>query len=189
MTEQSEQKRTEGTMEVRLVGPGDSVRLQAFFRRIPEGDRTFFKEDVLDEASVASWTTDARARRVVALGADGEVAGYGAVIPGVGWSGHVGELRLVIAPERRRAGLGRELARRCLLEALDLGLTKLVVEVVADQAPAVAMFQALGFVPEALLRNHVRDRSGALRDLVLLAHSVDENWSAMATAGIDEALA
>lgn len=62
------------------------------------------------------------------------------------------------------------------------------MEVVADQSPAVAMFQSLGFQAEALLRDHVRDRSGRLRDLILLAHSVDDTWAAMATAGIDEDL-
>ena len=46
----------------------------------------------------------------------------------------------------------------------------------------------LGFGGEALLRDYVRDRSGELRDLILLAHSVDDRSSAMATLGIDEAV-
>ena len=40
------------------------------------------------------------------------------------------------------------------------------------------MFRALGFDPEALLTDHVRDRSGALRDLMILAQSVEAQWSA-----------
>jgi len=60
----------------------------------------------------------------------------------------------------------------------------LVVEVVADQSPAVALFQGLGFEPEALLRDHVRDRSGDLRDLMVLAHHVMERWADLATIGI-----
>ncbi|MGH7819215.1 MAG: hypothetical protein ACREQ9_05535 [Candidatus Binatia bacterium] len=52
----------------------------------------------------------------------------------------------------------------------------------------MAMFQKLGFSAEALLRDHVRDRSGELRDLVLLAHSVDDRWSEMATLGIEDEL-
>ena len=50
------------------------------------------------------------------------------------------------------------------------------------------MFQKLGFSGEALLRDYVRDRSGELRDLILLAHSVEDESSAMATLGIDEAM-
>ena len=50
------------------------------------------------------------------------------------------------------------------------------------------MFSALGFQAEGLLRDHVRDRDGELRDLVLLAHPVDDQWAAMASAGIDDAV-
>jgi len=162
---------------------------QAFFRRIPEGDRTFFKEDVLDEPTVASWVHDERSTRLVGVEADGTVVGYAAVIPLHGWSSHVGELRVVTDPARRRQGLGRELARRGLLAALELGLAKIVVEVVADQTAAVAMFQALGFEGEALLRDHVRDRDGELRDLLVLAHAVADNRDVMAATGIEEAIA
>ena len=55
------------------------------------------------------------------------------------------------AAERLRRGLGRLLARRAVLEAVEMALTKLVVEVVADQEALIAMFRTLGFEPEALL--------------------------------------
>ena len=103
-----------------------------------------------------------------------------------GWSDHVGEIRLVVHPAHRRAGLGRALARHALVQAVDAGLRKLVVELVADQEHAIAMFTALGFTGEALLRDHIRDRDGRLRDLVVLAHYVDETWAAMATIGLQE---
>ena len=51
----------------------------------------------------------------------------------------------------------------------------MVVEVVADQEPTIAMFGSLGFDPEALLRDHVRDQAGALHDLLVLAQSVEES--------------
>jgi hypothetical protein len=38
------------------------------------------------------------------------------------------------------------------------------------------------------LRDHVRDRDGELRDLVLLAHPIADQWAAMSTAGIDDAV-
>ena len=65
----------------------------------------------------------------------------------------------------------------------------MTVEVVAEQEGAVAMFGGLGFQAEGLLRDHVRDRDGELRDLILLSHSVEDAWSAMETVGIDDALA
>ena len=78
------------------------------------------------------------------------------------------------------------LARRALVDAIELGLKKLNVEVVAEQEGAVAMFGGLGFQAEGLLRDHVRDRGGELRDLVLLAHPVDDQWEAMAAVGLGD---
>lgn len=174
-------------MEVRAPAPPDLDALMDFFSRVPEQERTFFREPVLDRDTVESWLTTDTGRRGIAT-EDGKVAGYAAVVRLPGWSDHVGELRLVVDPEHRQQGLGRDLARWALLQALECGLTKLVVEVVAEQEGAVAMFQALGFAAEGLLRDHVRDRHGELRDLVLLAHPVADHWSAMGTAGIDDAV-
>jgi ribosomal protein S18 acetylase RimI-like enzyme len=172
------------------IGEADATAVVAFFARVPEGDRTFFKEDVLDHDAVAEWVRHERGRRWVATDSDGgdphRVVGYVAVVPLIGWSSHVGEVRLVVDAATRGAGVGRALARAALLGALETGLTKIVVEVVADQSPAIDMFQALGFTPEALLHDHVRDRHGELRDLVVLAHSVEDTWSGFATAGVDQ---
>jgi L-amino acid N-acyltransferase YncA len=165
-------------MEIREPTPAQLDALMDFFGRVPESERTFFKEPVLDRATVESWLSADRGRRGVAIEA-GRVAGYVAVVPLAGWSDHVGELRLVVDPGQRGRGLGRDLARWALLQALECGLAKLFVEVVAEQEGAVAMFQALGFHAEGLLRDHVRDRHGDLRDLVLLAHRLDRAIDAL----------
>jgi L-amino acid N-acyltransferase YncA len=172
---------------IRPPTEADLDALMAFFARVPEGERSFFKEPVLDRETVGRWLGEDRGRRGVALDG-GQVVGYVAVVRLTGWSDHVGEVRLVVDPEQRGRGLGRALARWALGQALDCGLSKLYVEVVAEQEGAVAMFSALGFTAEGLLRDHVRDQAGELRDLVLLAHPVDDHWSALASAGIDDAL-
>src|SRR4029453_19313005 len=124
--------------------------LLRFFEGLPEGDRTFIKEDVTDPATVRSWTAEGAGGRWVSV-EDGEVTGYVAVRPLPGWSDHVGEVRLIVSPARRGSGLGRELARRALVEAVRAGLSKLVVEIVAEQGAALALFTDLGFTGEALL--------------------------------------
>lgn len=173
-------------MEIRPLGADDRVAIERFLARVPEGDRTFFKEDVADPDVIASWTRPGAARSLAVE--DGLVLGYVAVVPLQGWSSHVGEVRVIVDPDHRGRGIGRALARQAVLEALGLGLTKMVVEVVADQAPAIAMFRAHGFHPEALLRDHVRDRNGQLRDLMILAHAVEESASSMAAAGLVDGL-
>ena len=175
-------------MDVVELAPAHGEALQRFFAGLPEEDLTFIEEEVTDPAVVRSWADGAGGgRRFVALDGD-EVAGYVAVRPLPGWSAHVGEVRLVVSPTRRGSGLGRRLARQALVTAVGDGLAKLVVEVVAEQGAALALFTDLGFTGEALLRDHVRDREGNLRDLMVLAHHVDETWSGMATVGLDEAL-
>ena len=175
-------------MTVVELGPERCDALLRFFGDLPEGDLTFIKEEVTDPETVRSWATgDSAGGRWVAVD-DDEVTGYVAVRPLPGWSDHVGELRLVVAPVRRGSGLGRELARRALVEAVRSGLRKIVVEVVAEQGAALALFSDLGFSGEALLRDHIRDRNGEVRDLMLLAHHVSDTWSAMDTVGIADEL-
>ena len=171
--------------EIRKVRPDDEPAVERFLTRIPEGDRTFFKEDVTDPAVLEAWTKPG-AGRSVALEGD-EVVGSVALVPLTGWSSHVAELRVVVDPDHRGSGIGRDLSRHAVLEALDLGLKKIVVEVVADQESATAMFRALGFHPEALLKDHIRDQRGELHDLMILAQVPEEAFQTLAAAGIAEA--
>ena len=173
-------------MEIRPIQTNDRDAMERFLRRIPEGDRTFFKENVDDPEVVDAWVRPGAARSV-AIDAD-DVIGYVAVVPLQGWSSHVGEVRVIVDPDRRGRGIGRALARHAVLQALDLGLTKMVVEVVADQEPTIAMFRAYGFDPEALLKDHVRDAAGELRDLMILAYAVEDSHAAMAAVGIADSL-
>jgi ribosomal protein S18 acetylase RimI-like enzyme len=169
-------------MDIRHIESGDEERLARFLARVPEADRTFFKEDVDDPEARHRWMQPGPARTIALE--DDEVVGWLAVVPKPGWSSHVGEVRLIVDPSHRGRGVGRMLARRAVLEALSLGLEKMVVEVIAVQEPTIAMFRSLGFDPEALLTDHVRDRNGDLRDLMVLSHSVQEQWSSMIMAGI-----
>lgn len=173
-------------MEIVSVSTEHVGPLVEFFDRLPEGDLTFIKEDVSAEA-VRNWP-EGTARQWVAIDEAGGVAGYVAVRSLTGWSDHVGELRLVVDPSRRRRGVGRVLAKHAALEAVRAGRRKLVVELAADQEGALNMFSSLGFVGEALLRDHIRDRGGELRDLVMLAHFVDANLAAFDAAGISHEL-
>lgn len=175
--------------EAPVLKPFDDDQVDAlseFFAALPEGDRTFVKEFVDDRSTVAAWAKSDRSgsRWLACDGTD--VIGYLAVLPLHGWSSHVGELRLVVAPKARGRGIGRMLAEHALKSAVELGLRKLVVEVVAAQESTVALFNELGFRGEALLTDHIRDGRGDLQDLVVLALDVQAAASALDTVGADE---
>jgi GNAT superfamily N-acetyltransferase len=173
-------------MNITPLSAADIDRVVAFFERVPEGDRTFFKEPVDGSSTIAGWLTDG-STRILAID-DDTVVGYAGVIPGVGWSSHVGELRLVVDPNRRREGLGAALAKAALAAALTGGRSKVVVEAIATQDATIALFAGLGFQPEALLVDHVRDAGGELHDLMVLALQADETWSTLTAVGLDQPL-
>ena len=175
-------------METRPFSTEDVAGLEAFLARIPKGESTFFKEDIDAPGTVQRWVDNTIGAHRTLAWDGGTVIGYAAVIPGLGWSSHVGEVRLVVDPERRRSGVGHALARRALVDALEAGLLKVVVEVMADQEPAIGLFTGIGFRPEAVLTNYVRDREGELHDLMVLVHDVEDVQSAMATIGIFDEL-
>ena len=179
-------------MDVRPLSAELAAPLEAFFARVPESDHNSFAEDVLAPGVVQTWLGDTRTRRAIACEDDDQggvvVRGYVAVLPLVGWSAHVGSLRVVVDPAARGQGVGRQLARHGLSASLEMGLSKTVVEVVVTSVPAIGMFEAIGFEPEALLRDHVKDKAGQLNDLVVLAHLVEGTWAGMEAAGITEAL-
>ena len=143
-------------------------------QRIPEGDRTFLKEDVGDPDVRRELGTARGARAIAVEGGEvvGDLSRSCRCTAGRATSARCGSWSI---PSSRGRGIGRALARRAVLDAMDMGLAKLVVEVIADQEALIGMFRALGFEPEALLTDHVRDRSGELRDLMVLANSVESS--------------
>ncbi len=173
-------------LQLLALDPSQADALVAFFAAVPEGDRTFVKEAVDDPAVVRGWTEEtSRGSRWLALDGD-TVVGYLALLPLTGWSSHVGELRLVVAPEARGRGVGGRLAEHALAVAVDLGLSKVVVEVVAVQESTIRMFNKLGFRGEALLTDQIRDGDGELQDLVVLAHDVTAAASALEAVGAED---
>lgn len=155
--------------------------LIALFRQVPERDLTFIKEEVSDPDLIRSWPDTPG--QLVALDGD-SVVGYALLRPLSGWSDHVCELRVIVHPQSRGQGVGRALAQRALKDALEGGKRKVMVELAAEQEGAQAMFTGLGFTGEALLRDHIRDREGTLRDLVVLAYLAEDARATLDTIGL-----
>ena len=58
--------------------------------------------------------------------------------------------------------------------ALALDIEKLLARMTPDQSAARVLFEELGFKPEALLKDYVKDRDGNYHDMLLKACSVPE---------------
>ncbi|MGE5237078.1 MAG: N-acetyltransferase family protein [Acidobacteriota bacterium] len=159
-------------------GPG----LLEFFRALPEEDRLFLQDDVTRSETVDRFLSTLSDPRVFMLIAehDGTVVGHAELSRSAhGWTVHVGEVRVVVARAFQGNGLGTALARLLVRHAVNLGLDKMVAEVVDNQEGAKRAFGKLGFQPEAKLRGHVKDIHGVKRDLVIMANDVSHIWETM----------
>ncbi len=173
-------------MTIQDLTPAHVEQLGAFFARLPESDLTFIKVDV-SPAALAGWP-DGPGRRWVDVDDDGRINAVAALLRLTSWSDHVAELRLVVDPAARGRGIGRALAQHAVSHAVRSGLLKVVVEVPAALARITEMFLDLGFSGEALLRDHFRDRSGQLQDLIMLAYLAEQSFEAMSAVGIADVL-
>ena len=159
--------RDDVTVDIKPLTFDHRAQAEAFASRIPADERGFLDRTLLTQVSVASWTQATPARRLGAF-IDDALVGLITIEPHTGWSDHVADFRLVVAPEARGQGVGRALVEAGVALGADLGLRKLTVEVMADRTGPIEMFEAFGFEREAVLRQQVHDASGALHDLAVL---------------------
>lgn len=160
---------------LRLMTAFDADRIVGFAKSLPADDLLHLRINITDPEIVKEWVRNLEARKTVTVIAEaGETfAGYAILhLNTVMWQRHLGEARILIAPEYRRIGLGRVLAEEIVEIAHDLELSKVVAQMMADQPGAQALFTRLGFQTEALLADFVIDRSGQTRDLIIMAYDV-----------------
>jgi len=151
----------------------DAAAILAFARALPEHELLFLRRDITDAAQVDAWLGDAELITLLAT-RDGEVCGYLVVDPSrVRWSRHVAEVRVLLGPAVRGLGLGRSLMKEAFRVASAMGIEKMVAQMTTDQASAINVFQNYGFENEAILQRHVKDRTGATYDLLVLRRWVD----------------
>ncbi len=183
--------RRKRSVQVRPMGVEDADALHGFFCRIPEEDLLFLRRDVTDRDVIESWANDVALGNTFTLLAerDGKLVGEASIHRSrVPWSTHVGEIRVVVDAEHRQLGLGSALVQAIFLESLERGVEKIVAEMTPDQKGAINVFQKLGFRIEGLMRDHVRDRRGQKRDLVVMAHEVHSGNDQLSQWGLADAL-
>jgi L-amino acid N-acyltransferase YncA len=181
---------SDGTdITLRLLDRSQVAEFLEFTQSLSEHDLLFLRRDITDPGAVADWLDNVDAGRIVTIVAEreGRIFGYGSLhLSNVPWSQHVGELRVLISDEMRGKGLGRALTEAIFAQAIDSGVEKMVAQMTLDQKGAIATFEQLGFKPEALLRDHVRDRRGEKHDLLVYSHDVAAFQSQLDAYGVSE---
>ncbi len=172
-----------GSAEIRVMSQADREAVIAFARSLPEQDLLFLRIDITEADNVNAWVANLESGQAFSLVAyaDDVMVGYATVEQHVArWTRRVGEIRINVSASHRSRGLGRSLTSQIFDAARAMGLKKLVAHMTPDQSGAQAAFGRLGFVPEALLADHVEDRAGNLHDLVIMSLDMDGHSSHVA---------
>jgi L-amino acid N-acyltransferase YncA len=181
-----------GEAGLRLLGRLDRDAFLTFTKSRPAHDLLFLRTDITNPDVIEGWLDNIDLERIVTIVAerDGRIVGYGSLhLSTAPWSQHVGELRVLIDESVRGQGLGRALTEAVFAQALDRGIEKMVAQMTVDQKGAIATFEELGFKPEALLTDHVKDREGKKHDLLVYSHDVHGFQAQMDAYGVSEAAA
>jgi len=165
----------EGSVTFRVMDPNDRDAILSFARRLPPDDLLFLRLDITTPDGVAEWMDNIHDGRTITVLAEqnGQVVGYASIHHNnVMWNRHIGEIRVNVAAELRKQGLGRRLVDEVFAIAKDIGLRKITAQMTPDQKAARTTFERLGFRPEALLADFVVDRDGKTRDLLIMSLDV-----------------
>ncbi|MDB5696748.1 MAG: acetyltransferase [Sphingomonas bacterium] len=178
---------------IRRFEPTDRDRVATFVATLDEHDLLFLGRDLTHPRVIAAWLDAVAEGWIDSLIAedldatDKAVVGTAALVRDpLGWSAHVGEVRLLVSPDRRGAGLGRDLLEAIFAIAHGRGLAKLSARMTPDQTGSVALFESLGFRAEALLKDQVRGRDGHSHDLAILSHDAARVAAQQKAFGVDE---
>ena len=158
----------------------DGPALEQFFLQIPEDDRFFMKDDVVDPGVIQHWAQHLDYDRTLPLlGFIGDrlVADAALVRHRGGYRRDSAEVRVVIDPEFRGKGLGTILMRELITVAWDAELDHVDFEMVGEiQSEAIEAVEGLGALHAGTLSDYVKDPHGKAHDLVFLRLPLGKWW-------------
>lgn len=157
---------------IRAFTPDDRSAMLAFAQGLPEHDLLFLGRDLRHPRVVEAWAAAIAEGDIDSLlfEEDGRILGTAALVRDpLGWSGHVGEVRVLVASDARGRGVGRALLSEIVRIAEARGLRKLTARMTPDQSAAIELFETQGFRGEAMLRDQAIDRRGQLHDIAILS--------------------
>lgn len=160
---------------LRAMNKQDERAVMAFFEGLRDEDRLYMRNDVSSYRVVREWFNSLNYNRVFPLLAVHEravVANATLHRKPFGWMRHVGEVRIVVAPEFRQRGLARIMITDLIKSAAEAGLEKLTAEMAISQTGAIEVFRKVGFTDEAVMKGYIRDARDDVHDLLVMTLDV-----------------
>jgi ribosomal protein S18 acetylase RimI-like enzyme len=170
--------------KLRPLRKDDEKNFHAFFVGVPEPERMFIKQRIVDPEVIRDWCQNIDLGRNLPLLAlmDGKIVGVATLHQQLGgWKRHIGGVSVLVHPKYRGRGLARALVSEIVGIARNLSLEKVEAEFIGDQEAAIKMFALLGFSNLVRLENYVKDMQAISHDYVLMGVDLktDEEYAGM----------
>ncbi len=148
----------------------DEQELINLFAPISNEDLRYLRDNVRDPEVVRGWCRTLDYGRVLPLVAlvNERIVGEATLHFRDGPKRHVGELRIFMAKDFRRRGLGSKMLQTLIELARKQDLHILTAEIVADQSKVIKAFKNLGFEQHAVFEDYFMLPDGDVRDVAVL---------------------
>jgi L-amino acid N-acyltransferase YncA len=159
----------------------DEQPLFEFLEGLSEDDRWYLEFDAADQTAVRRDFLEfdpACNLPILASGTGGEVLGLANLQRyQSGARGHIGRLRVVVAPGSRGMRLGTYLLLDLIQLAVDLGLRVLVAQFVRGiEDQAIRAARRLDFFEQAVVPDYAKDKRGNSYDLVIMVKRIHRGY-------------
>ncbi len=158
----------------------DKNALIALFEPISTDDASLMRNDVRRREVVVSWVDKIDYKTILPLVAvvNDRIVGDATLHFRFGPARHIADVRIFLAKEFRRCGLGSAMLKALIDVARKCGMQQLVAEIVADQVKVINAFKQLGFELRTTYPDYFMMPDGETHDVAVLilslAHKRDE---------------
>lgn len=166
---------------LRPISPDDGPLLKSMLYRLSEEDRWFLGLDEDIPAFVETWIRFAGSDRVFSIAAvlEGSMVAVAALVrerPGA--EGHVGHVRISVAPEYRERRLATWMLLDLINAAMSMGLERIVMRLVEGRDDTIIRgVEKLRFTRAATLEDFVKDMEGNFHNLDLMVKRLPREWA------------
>jgi L-amino acid N-acyltransferase YncA len=159
---------------VRPMLAEDEKHLIEFYSAVGEDDMRFFRHNIKDPDLIHDWCEHLDYSKVLPILAyvKEHVVGSASLHFFEGPKRHIGEVRLFLAKDFRKRGLGMKMIRSLIDLAHRQGLSILQAEVIAEQTKVVKAFETAGFKSRAMLDDYFLFPDGDACDIVFMTMSL-----------------
>lgn len=148
----------------------DEAALAELFAPVSDYDVRYLRDNVRDPAIIKHWCRDLDYAKVLPLMAllKDRIVGQATLHYRKGPRRHIGEVRIYLAVDFRKRGLGTKMLKTLIELARKQGLQILVAEIVTEQSQVIKAFQNLGFETRSVFEDFFMLPDGELRDSVIM---------------------